>query len=1061
MNHSKKIVISSFVPLALILASVSSCSTLSQVPVYEGMTVKNNANSALFMHQNSKLKADENRVEHDDTLENDIEDIVDIEVTTDDEVKYYVEQSETFLLEVHLDNPNQYEIQSFTLNGKKYSNYMFEDGSDLETLLLEVTAPATSGYTDLSIDAIKYIDGTEIKDVDMSKGDKNIKIGVNYDGVPSATLESSIVESSRAEFNFLINDANNLTKDAGITLYLSDGVKVVSEKTLNVGSNKVTFDNLLMNKAYEFGISTAFDAVDGNDYHQEWLLTGEFVTQGALSIVDVVPDKKSVKFDLKKINDSGEVTKITLYDYDTGEVVSTVGSEVREFNNLLSNHKYRILVDYTYYVGDKPYVDWSEVEFTTKNLAEPTLNIENVVLNNTDFSADLFIDDPDSTVFISNIELLSNDKVISTNKDGKIYFDSLAYFTDYVVRVTYTVDLNDGKGATTKILEYSFKTPPFIEFVSCEIKNTTAVSEGETIFLDIKLDNPSGGIPEYVVINGEKYECIDGTTKDRVLVDIIYNGQFDGGLTTLTIDQIIMSLNGQSYETKINGNNKAQVFINGALTLESITTVDSTYKEVQYYHKNDEVYLKLNLNNKTGYEIYKVIFENNRVYEGESLIKINNNEYVIKIDKYDIYNQSFTLKSISYRNQYIDITKDIDDERVFVYKCDNEKDIVINTREELENLKDEQSYVLGSDIDLSGKERKPYKFRGVLNGNGYTIKNLGIVKTIENIDGYYGLFSDFCGVAYDINLKDFEIVLSLSNISTVFVGGFAAILSSETVLKNINVDNVLISLREQNLNPESIEISGSSGGLFGSGDIFTRTEECNVSGAISTNISHYQLGGVAGNGSNLYSVTNRANIYGKGGFVGGVTGVFQGTMKNCTNYGEVHLDDSAIRRFSLLGGISGETRNAIIIDCFNYGLLSSKGFKDGNELYVGGILGRSDASKIIGCINHGELRYDGEMTNTFYASYSGIVAYLSGDSTNIENCVNNGDFYTHSQIFTFGAITADAGWSSNHKIKNCINNGDAYVPSGCERSCNMFGSETSEVTIENCTNNGKVYQIED
>lgn len=1061
MNHSKKIVISSFVPLALILASVSSCSTLSQVPVYEGMTVKNNANSALFMHQNSKLKADENRVEHDDTLENDIEDIVDIEIATDDEVKYYVEQSETFLLEVHLDNPNQYEIQSFTLNRKKYSNYMFEDGSDLETLLLEVTAPATSGYTDLSIDAIKYIDGTEIKDVDMSKGDKNIKIGVNYDGVPSATLESSIVESSRAEFNFLINDANNLTKDAGITLYLSDGVKVVSEKTLNVGSNKVTFDNLLMNKAYEFGISTAFDAVDGNDYHQEWLLTGEFVTQGALSIVDVVPDKKSVKFDLKKINDSGEVTKITLYDYDTGEVVSTVGSEVREFNNLLSNHKYRILVDYTYYVGDKPYVDWSEVEFTTKNLAEPTLNIENVVLNNTDFSADLFIDDPDSTVFISNIELLTDDKVISTNKDRKIYFDSLAYFTDYVVRVTYTVDLNDGKGATTKVLEYSFKTPPFIEFVSCEIKNTTAVSEGETIFLDIKLDNPSGGIPEYVVINGEKYGCIEGTTKDRVLVDIIYNGQFDGGLTTLTVDQIIMALNGQSYETKINENNKAQVFINGALTLESIATVDSAYKEVQYYHKNDDVYLKLNLNNKTGYDVYKVEFENNEVYEGESLVKINNNEYVCKIDGYFSFNNSFSLKSISYKNQYIDITKDIDIENVYVYVCDNDKDIIINTREELENLKNEQSYVLGSDIDLLGKERNPYNFRGVLNGNGHTIKNLAIVKTIEDVEINFGLFSEFTGLAYDINLLNFEFILSLFNIPSVYIGSFASKLYDCTTLRNINVENALISLRGKNQNSDIDKIDGGAGGLIGTASDNIYIKNCKVNGALSSNLPWYTIGGISGHGTNLYSCINNADIYGVAGYFGGITASSIGIIKDCINYGEIHVDNSLMRQHTVIGGISGETRSTKVINCVNHGLISSSDFKDGNELYVGGIVGRASPAIVIGCINHGNFEYDGEMTNEFYAAFGGIIGDFNGDSIKIENSVNNGDFYTHSHVFTFGAITADGSWGSNNTIKNCINNGDAYVPSGCEHSCNMFGSQTSEVTIENCTNNGKVYQIED
>lgn len=104
------------------------------------------------------VSEEDNHVSQNDELENEIEDVVTIDVEADDEVKYYVSPNEIFMIEIHLSNSNQYEIQSFTLNGKKYFNYMFKDGSTMELLLLETTAPSTPRYFEYTIDAIKYID---------------------------------------------------------------------------------------------------------------------------------------------------------------------------------------------------------------------------------------------------------------------------------------------------------------------------------------------------------------------------------------------------------------------------------------------------------------------------------------------------------------------------------------------------------------------------------------------------------------------------------------------------------------------------------------------------------------------------------------------------------------------------------------------------------------------------------------------------------------------------------------------------------------------------------------
>ena len=159
--------------------------------------------------------------EHDNDIETEIGDIVTIDVETDDEIKYFVKPNETFIVEVHISNPDQFEIQSFTLNGEKYANYMFRVGSTMELLLLEVNAPTTPGYFDYSIDAIKYIDGTEIKDVDMSKGNKRIRTGILYDIPPKATIINQNISTTYAELTIEYEDFYQLTNDEDVEALLA------------------------------------------------------------------------------------------------------------------------------------------------------------------------------------------------------------------------------------------------------------------------------------------------------------------------------------------------------------------------------------------------------------------------------------------------------------------------------------------------------------------------------------------------------------------------------------------------------------------------------------------------------------------------------------------------------------------------------------------------------------------------------------------------------------------------------------------------------------------------
>jgi|GEM_PF-3376447 len=91
---------------------------------------------------------------------------------------YYAMKNEDIYIHIHLSNPDEFEILSFTLNGKKYSSNMFEYGSDLQTLILKYNVGDVDGLQEYTIDAIKYVDGEKIKDVRM-EGDKTVKVFVN------------------------------------------------------------------------------------------------------------------------------------------------------------------------------------------------------------------------------------------------------------------------------------------------------------------------------------------------------------------------------------------------------------------------------------------------------------------------------------------------------------------------------------------------------------------------------------------------------------------------------------------------------------------------------------------------------------------------------------------------------------------------------------------------------------------------------------------------------------------------------------------------------------------
>ena len=77
-----------------------------------------------------------------------------------------------------LDNPDKYEILSFTLDGYKYQAYEFEKGSNSERLILKYETDDL-GEKNCTLDGIKYVDGKDIKEVQMSAKGASQTVSMN------------------------------------------------------------------------------------------------------------------------------------------------------------------------------------------------------------------------------------------------------------------------------------------------------------------------------------------------------------------------------------------------------------------------------------------------------------------------------------------------------------------------------------------------------------------------------------------------------------------------------------------------------------------------------------------------------------------------------------------------------------------------------------------------------------------------------------------------------------------------------------------------------------------
>lgn len=258
-------------------------------------------------------------------------DSADVEKTVKDSLKvqgaekkiYYVDVFEPIYVTVHIENPDAFEIQSFTLNGKKYSSYMFEKGSDLENLILKIDGVSEGGIYEYTIDAIKYIDGTTIKDVRMD-GDQTVRVGAySYSSQqPHVRVSNTKIGLDSISMHVQLSDSLNLIRDtrgtAKAILYNDHQILGISNLTVNM-ITEVIFEDLERVSEYTFAVVLAYDDLRGGGFKVKTVYTEELVTKNYLylSMSNVGFNSADLKLEYEQGYDDGILHSLALYQGST------------------------------------------------------------------------------------------------------------------------------------------------------------------------------------------------------------------------------------------------------------------------------------------------------------------------------------------------------------------------------------------------------------------------------------------------------------------------------------------------------------------------------------------------------------------------------------------------------------------------------------------------------------------------------------------------------------------------------------------------------------------------
>jgi len=449
------------------------------VPIYTGMTVSgvngeslslglkplpaNGQGFGMMLLDNSNTNGNNGNHGANNPNKKPVEDIINDSGTlapTPSEQMYYAKQYDDIIITIHFDNPDEYKIMSFKLNGKAYADYMFEYGSDYENIMIKVNVGEALGIVDYTIDAIQYADRDVLKYVEM-QGDPTLSIGVYNENVPVPAITNEKIGTNSVSFDIDLPGENSLAALSGkLYAIVADDTEIVKQQELTPGQTSVKFDGLKTGTAYRYAIVAEYDALDGNGYKSYILTEKEFTTEAIIMIENVTPTENSVSFVLKW-NDifTGTKALTSLELYQGENKIKDVDFSATEISDLISDTEYTLVAKYDNNGAPET------AEFTLKTAARTVTYTVNHYIQNLE-NEDYTLKETDNLTAPENTDLTPATKLYSgfaspAKQTVKVLPDGSLVVDYYYTRNTYTINFvsNGGAAIPAQTLKYDADIP--------------------------------------------------------------------------------------------------------------------------------------------------------------------------------------------------------------------------------------------------------------------------------------------------------------------------------------------------------------------------------------------------------------------------------------------------------------------------------------------------------------------------------------------------------------------------------------------------------------------------
>lgn len=336
-------------------------------------------------------------------------------------------------------------------------------------------------------------------------------------------------------------------------------------------------------------------------------------------------------------------------------------------------------------------------------------------------------------------------------------------------------------------------------------------------------------------------------------------------------------------------------------------------------------------------------------------------------------------------------------------------------------------------------------YSGTFDGQGYSISGL-YYNTKGYQHEYYGFIARMGenGAVKDLTLKDTYFYTEYTGNGTPYAAGIVAFApEASNIIENCHFDGVV--------GTESSRYGGVAGGITAAigGKIQDCTAKGRVIGADSYSGDNGKAGGIAGHAYSTAVISDcinyaEVNCWDSGtgvGYAGGVAGLLDGTVKDCSNWGVIYGYNND--NYNYAGGIVGWARGtaeqrAVISRCFNEASFAGSGIVD--YIYSSGTYYEGYVT-VKNCYNAGSVT-------------TGIVGIAKGVGISITYCHNVG--ITTKPIIG-SIINAD-----DIEMKNCYYvETSHYDTDRVEMTEAMLAEEFADGTVLVLLDNGHWTQGED